>query len=147
MADEEKRPVPVGPGERTTKIPRPAGALCDKLKKETINMLVAGAGHDGQMAAFGIKTGAEADAALAESERVQREERQRRLDAQIMGTTAAPIKFERGRSYYDTSKNRKVTIIRANATVTKKSRTPCHEVVDRGGNTWYAKQSDLVRLP
>ena len=39
---------------------------------------------------------------------------------------------------------KRLTIIYANAGVTRKSKTPVHKVADRKGNTWLEKQSNLT---
>ena len=146
----ERRPIPTGQGESKTSIPLASGSMGRMLyarnSKAQLQMAIDGSGHDRHLAAAGIKTGVDADAALAESARLQREERERKLSGQGSQPKARTL-YARGEEFFDTNKNRKVTIIKANSAVTKKSKTPCHLVVDRGGNQWHAKETDLVKLP
>lgn len=54
--------------------------------------------------------------------------------------------FVPGTRVKDIKHRRKGIIIQANAGYTKKRKRPVHLVVDREGDAWYAKQSDLKCL-
>lgn len=52
-------------------------------------------------------------------------------------------KFANGVIVQDKRMRRKGTIIQASAGHTKKTKTPVHQLADREGNAWLAKESDL----
>lgn len=54
--------------------------------------------------------------------------------------------FARGMNVWDEKFGKKVTILRVNAGVTKKSKTPCHLVADSRGHTWIQKEKLLKLL-
>lgn len=55
--------------------------------------------------------------------------------------------FCTGARAIDRTYRKKVTIIQCKAGYTKKTKTPVHKVVDKAGNVWLAKQTDLELLP
>lgn len=61
-------------------------------------------------------------------------------------TISAARSFTRGRYCKDKVSQRKGIIIHANAGYTRKTNQPVHKLADKNGNSWLAKQKDLILL-
>lgn len=65
---------------------------------------------------------------------------------QVVARAEKRNSFARGTKVRDVNTGRKGVIIQASAGHTKKTKTPVHRVSDKYGNSWLARQDDLITL-
>jgi|SRR5580698_7761225 hypothetical protein len=142
MADENFKPVPMGPGERATAIPAPKNSLAAMLAKGMSDSDIranAPESHRQMDRRMGIKSEEEARAMAAAG-----------LDKPLpRGSAASPAKsamatssrWRRGDQARDTKHGVVVTILAARVKVNEEG-IPYHRVA-AGGETWVAKETRL----
>ena len=94
---------------------------------------------------FHVKTGAEADLALAAGAAVRRQESNRVVKVLEGQGTAVESIYARGDVVRDMTNGRKVTVLKACVGYTKMGR-PIHKVSDAKGNVWLVSEKKLQRL-
>lgn len=139
MSDDAKNykntAAPLGAGERATPI---------KLNHTTLRSLAAQgmsairlqaqlAGQDERRYLPLIKTGAEADMALANARMVREQPK------------VVKEMFARGDTVWDKEHEKRVTIMKTNVAFTQKGR-PIHRVISKSGKSWLQKESRLEKL-
>ena len=137
---DEKKPVPMGPGDKGTPIRLGGTNLASMLGSVAVpkpnaagTIQAAQSVHDAYLDRMGILTGGRADAARASV--------QARAQAPSKSHQVTTL-FAAGKTVYDTERGRKAVIVAANVARTKKG-TPVHELVDRQGNAWRQKETKL----
>lgn len=136
---DEKKPVPIGPGEKGTPIRLGGTNLASMLgsvvapKPNAVGTIQAAQSvHDAYLDRMGILTGGRADMARASVQ----------PSRQAPARSSVQTIFAAGKTVYDTDRQRKAVIVAANVGRTKKG-TPVHELVDRQGNAWRQKETKL----
>lgn len=141
MSEEKKNPIPVGPGESVSASPGPASSLANLLKggATALRGAIVASGHDNWNRAMGVKAGAEADMALEAAKAAKQG-----LTG-VLNKLQPPSdkKFRRGDTVYDEERGIKGTIVEIHASQTKKTHTPAHRIVGKGGKEWLQREDWL----
>lgn len=125
--------APLGDNERATPIPLNHTTL-RKLAAQgmsAIRMQAMLAGQDERKYLPLVKTGAEADMALAQAHA-----------ARATQPKVVREMYARGDTVYDIEQNKKVVIMKTNVAYTPKGK-PIHKVMSKSGRTWLQKESRL----
>ena len=141
---DDKKPIPVRPGESTSSSPPPSGSLANMLKggANAVSSAIMASGHDNWNRALQVRSGSDADAALAAA----RQSLRPAPDSRVRAAVSNKVAFHRGDTVYDEVYHCRATITEIHASQTKKTKTPAHRLVGKGGSTWLQREDKLKKL-
>jgi hypothetical protein len=131
----EGKPIPVRPGESTNLIQVGGTNFASMNSVEALNSMEASAPSWHRATMDRLKA-----AGKVREENIQPEQFEQR-QSQVMLRDSIKT-FGQG-AIVKNAEGKKLTIIKASAGYTKKTRTPVHKVADKAGNVWLEKETNL----